>query len=127
MQSTSWTVALSLLLIFGCFATAAAIQMRLDRARALDSAAHFEARRAGEIATDFAATLDRYAALGAAFANAQVTPETSAVLSEVGGSALLNIAVLDASGHPLFEMKHAATDLPPLDLETVAQKRFLER
>lgn len=125
MQSTSWTVALSLLLIFGCFASAAAIQMRLDRARALDSAAHFEARRAREIATDLAAVLERYAALGAAFANAQVTPETSAALSEVGGSALLNIAVLDSFGHPLFEMKHAATDLPPLDLETVAQKRFL--
>ena len=66
------------------FASAAAIQLRLDRGRALDQAAQFEGRRAGEIASDLGAMLDRFAALGRAFANARGTAETAAALSEAG-------------------------------------------
>jgi signal transduction histidine kinase len=115
-----WTVAISIILIFGSFISAAVIQMRRDRAHALDQAAFIETRRAQEIASDFSATLDRYAALGAAFANAQSNTETSAALSEAGGPVLQNIAVLDGSGRPLFELKHAPKDLVPLDTGVLA-------
>ncbi|HEX3943419.1 MAG TPA: hypothetical protein VHW69_04960, partial [Rhizomicrobium sp.] len=110
-----WTVLISIILIFGSFVSAAVIQMRRDRAHALDQAAFMETRRAQEIASDFSATFDRYAALGAAFANAQSNTETSAALSEAGGAVLQNIAVLDGAGQPLFELKHAPKDLLPLD------------
>src|SRR5690242_6891305 len=98
-------VVISVLLITGSFAAAAAIQMRLDRARALDQAAYLESRRAAQVATDFSATLERYVALGAAFANSTGTAETSAALSEVGGVALRNIAILSRNGELLYEMK----------------------
>ena len=114
-RNVRWTVLISLVLIFGSFVSAAIIQMRRDRAHALDEAAFMESRRAQELASDFAATFDRFAALGAAFANAQANTETSAALSEAGGPALQNIAVLDDAGRPLFEMKHAPRDLLPLD------------
>jgi signal transduction histidine kinase len=110
-----WTVLISIILIFGSFVSAAVIQMRRDRAHALDQAAFMETRRAQEIASDFSATFDRYAALGAAFANAQSNTETSAALSEAGGAVLQNIAVLDGAGQPLFELKHAPKDVLPLD------------
>jgi len=116
-------VVLSVLLIAGSFASATAIQMRLDRSRALEQAAWLESRRARELATDFAATLDRYAALGTAFATATGTAETSAALSEAGGPALANIAVLSNTGAPLYEMKgdpSAFLPLPP-DAEALAR------
>ncbi|HWA30740.1 MAG TPA: HAMP domain-containing sensor histidine kinase [Rhizomicrobium sp.] len=105
---------LSVILIAGSFAAAAAIQMRLDRSRALDQAAYLESRRAAEIATDFAGILDRYVALGGAFANSTGTAETSAALSEVGGKGLLNIAVLSKDGRPLYEMKSDPSSFLPL-------------
>ncbi|HEY7978535.1 MAG TPA: HAMP domain-containing sensor histidine kinase [Rhizomicrobium sp.] len=105
---------LSVVLIAGSFASAAAIQMRLDRSRALDQAAYLESRRSAEIATDFAATLERYVALGSAFANSTETAETSAVLSEVGGKALRNIAILSRSGQLLYEMKSNPSAFLPL-------------
>lgn len=114
-RNVRWTVLISLVLIFGSFVSAAIIQMRRDRAHALDQAAFMESRRAQELASDFAATFDHYAALGAAFANAQANSETSAALSEAGGPALQNIVVLDGGGGPLFEMKHAPRDILPLD------------
>ncbi len=108
------TVAISLVLIAGCFASTAAIQMRLDRARALDQASLFETQRAHELSGELAAALDRYAALGAAFANAQ-SAESSAALSEAGGAALKNIVVLDADGGLRSEMKTAPAGFLPLD------------
>lgn len=107
-------VVLSVVLITGSFASAAAIQMRLDRARALDQAAYLESRRAAQVATDFAATLERYVALGAAFANSTETAETSAALSEVGGVALRNIAILSRNGQLLYEMKSNPSAFLPL-------------
>ncbi len=120
-RNVRWTIVLSILLIFGSFVSAAIIQMRLDRMRALDQAATIELRRAQETASDLGATLDRFAALGAAFANAEVSAETSAALSEAGGPALQNIAVLDGAGHLLFEMKRAPKDILPLDAATLAR------
>ena len=110
-----WTVVISILLIFGSFVSAAVIQMRRDHANALNQAALMEGRRAQELAIDFATTFDRYAALGAAFANAEPSAETSAALSEAGGPALQNMAVLDGAGRLLFEMRHTPKDILPLD------------
>jgi signal transduction histidine kinase len=112
-RNVRWTVPI-------CIISAAVIQMRRDRAHALDQAAFMETRRAQELAADFSSTFDRYAALGVAFANAQMNAETSAALSEAGGPALQNIAVLDAAGQPLFELKHAPKDLLPLDRNTLS-------
>jgi signal transduction histidine kinase len=115
------TAAITLILICGSFASAAAVQLRLDRGRALDQAAQFETRRAQEIANDLAATLDRFAALGVAFANARGTAETAAALSEAGGAALRNIVVLSRDGSALSEMKGAPGPLLPVDTATLSQ------
>ena len=114
-RNVRWTVLISIVLIFGSFVSAAVIQMRRDRAHALNQAAFMESRRAQEIASDLASAFDRFAALGAAFANVQENVETSAALSEAGGPAVQNIAVLDGAGGLLFEMKHAPRELLPLD------------
>ena len=119
-RSVRWTVIISLLLIFGSFVSAAIIQMRLDRIHALDQARAIETRRAVEMASDSAQTFDRYASLGIAFANAEVNAETSAALSEAGGAALTNIAVLDQSGRLFSEMNRPPTDLLPLDPGTLS-------
>lgn len=107
------TVAIAFLLICGSFASAAAIQLRLDRGRALDQAAQFEARRAQEIAAGLSDMLDRFAALGSAFANAAGTADASAALSEAGGRTLKNIAVLSRDGSVLAAMNGAPAGLPP--------------
>ena len=116
-----WTVLISILLIFGSFVSAAVIQMRRDHEHALGQAAVIEARRAQELASDFTSTFDRYAALGAAFANAEPSVETSAALSEAGGPALQNVAVLDRSGRLLFELKRRPKDLLPLESMTLSR------
>jgi signal transduction histidine kinase len=105
------TVVISLIAIAGSFASAAALQMRLDRMRALDQASAFETRRAHELSGELAAAFGRYAALGAAFANAQ-SADATAALSDAGGAALKNIVVLDANGGLLSEMKTAPGFLP---------------
>jgi signal transduction histidine kinase len=120
-RNVRWTVLISIVLIFGSFVSAAVIQMRLDRMHALSQASLIEARRARETASDLGTVLDGYAALGSAFANAQLNAETSAALSEAGGAALENIAVLDGTGHLLFEMKRAPKDILPLDAATLAR------
>jgi signal transduction histidine kinase len=63
------TVAVSLILICGSFAAAAALQMRFDRVHALGQARYFEARRARDLAVVAGAALDRIAGLGRAFAD----------------------------------------------------------
>lgn len=114
------TVIVCLVLICGSFTSAALIQMRNDRARALSQAAEFGTRRAQEMAADLSTALDGYAAIGRAFANAATNPETSAALSEAGGAALRNIVVLDASGTLQSEMLKMPGDLLPLDTVTIA-------
>ncbi|HUB84855.1 MAG TPA: ATP-binding protein [Rhizomicrobium sp.] len=116
-------VLLSVILIGGSFASAAVIQMRLDHARALDQATFLETRRAEETARDFSATLDRYVALGTAFATATGSAETSAALSEAGGAALKNIAVISQDGVPQFEMKGDPHTFLPLPATAWADAR----
>ncbi|HEY1632925.1 MAG TPA: HAMP domain-containing sensor histidine kinase [Rhizomicrobium sp.] len=113
------TVAIAFILIAGSFAAAAGLQMRLDRAHALTQAGHFTDRRAREIAADLSATLDRYAALGAAFANAG-SADGSAALSEAGGPALRNIALLSPSGQVVSELKSMPSGLLPLSPAALA-------
>ncbi len=108
------TVIACLVLICGSFASAALIQMRLDRARALSQAAMFTQRRAQEMATDLAAALDHYRAIGEAFASDATGAETAAALWEAGGAPLRNIAVLDRNGRLVSEMTTAPTELLPL-------------
>jgi len=117
------TVIVCVALICGSFASAALIQMRLDRAGALSQAAMFSQRRAQETAMDLAAALDRYRAIGAAFASAGTSAETSAALSEAGGAPLRNIAVLDWDGQLLSELTGAPTELLPVSADALAQAR----
>ena len=63
-----YTVPVCILLICGCFAAAALLQMRLDRSHALAQAATSEQARIQMIARTTSQTLDRYARLGAVFA-----------------------------------------------------------
>jgi signal transduction histidine kinase len=123
LRNIRFTIVLSLVLICGSFAGAAVVQMRLDHMHAMDQAAMFTARRAQEIATDLSTTLGRYQALGTAFANATESAETGAALSEAGGSALANIAVLDSHGKLLSELKSAPKGFLPLDPVLLAQAR----
>jgi signal transduction histidine kinase len=117
------TVILSVVLICGSFAAAATIQMRNDRMHALSQAASFDEQRAGEIAVDLAASLNRYAALGAAFAGTATTAETSAALSEAGGTALRNIAVLDIRGELQSELRGSPKGFLPLTPEQLNAAR----
>ena len=113
------TVAVSVVLICGSFAAAAFIQMRNDHAHALSEAATFDNERAQELALDLGGELDRYAAIGAAFTNAASSAETSAALSEAGGKALRNIAVLDPrNGMLQSELTSAPKDFLPLPPDT---------
>lgn len=120
-RNVRWTIVISILLIFGSFVSAAVIQMRMDRTHALNQAALIQSQRAEELASEFSATFDRYAALGTAFANSQISAETSAALSDAGGAALQNIAVLDGAGQLAFEMKRPPKDLLPLNGTIVTQ------
>jgi signal transduction histidine kinase len=116
-------VVLSLILISGSFASAAIIQMRLDREHALAQAASLDARQAGSLAAELSSALERYAAIGRGFANATMDAESAAALSEAGGSAMRNIAVLDMSGHLISEMKGAPQGLLPLSSAILAEAR----
>src|SRR3954471_21376905 len=68
LRDNRYTVPICIILICGCFAAAALLQMRLDRTHALAQAASFERQRAGAIAIAAGQTLDRYARMGAVFA-----------------------------------------------------------
>jgi signal transduction histidine kinase len=90
------TVPLCIILICGSFAATALLEMRLDKNHALDQARHFERARAADLARATAASLDRYARMGAVFA---AGPEEyrSADLSRAE-PAIRDIAVWDAGG-----------------------------
>ncbi len=117
------TVVLSVFLICGSFAAAAAIQMRNDRLHAIAEAAAFDSRRAREIALDLAGALDRYAAIGKAFATATSSAETSAAISESGGTALRNIAVLNSHGRLESELTGSPDNILPLSTDTLDAAR----
>jgi signal transduction histidine kinase len=127
LRSAGWnvraTVIVCVVLICGSFACAAVIQMQRDRTHALTQATSFTARRAEEMATDLGAVLDRYASVGAAFASARGSAETSAALAQAGGASLRNIVMLDANGKPVSEMLGSPAGVLPLSREVLAQAR----
>src|SRR3954462_12890974 len=84
------TVPICLVLIFGSFAAATALSMRMDRSHALNEAALFESARARDLAAVAGASLDRFAQLGSVYA---AHPDTDPQLP-----GLINIAVFDRSG-----------------------------
>src|SRR6185369_2273373 len=67
-RDSRYAIPICIILICGCFAAAALLQMRLDRSHALAQAAGFERERVAAIAAAAGQTLDRYARLGAVFA-----------------------------------------------------------
>jgi signal transduction histidine kinase len=97
VRDSRYTVPVCILLICGCFAAAALLQMRLDRAHALSEAANFERQRAAIIAQQTGRVLDRYARLGQVFA---ASPEQyrSADLSRAE-PAIRDIIVWGADGN----------------------------
>jgi signal transduction histidine kinase len=113
----------SLVLISGCFASAALIQMRLDRAHALSAAADHQEQRAQDLAGTLGDALDRYAAIGAGFASASLDAESAAALAEAGGTALTNAVVLDEQGRLISELKGSPLGLLPLSPQILAQAR----
>jgi signal transduction histidine kinase len=94
------TVVISLILICGSFAAAAALQMRFDRVHALGQATYFEGRRAHDIAAVTGAALDRIAGLGRAFANGR------AVIAQDG---VRNIAVFSDNGRLIATLTGSTT------------------
>ncbi|HWU25857.1 MAG TPA: HAMP domain-containing sensor histidine kinase, partial [Rhizomicrobium sp.] len=94
-----------------------------DRANALALASSFDSRRAREIALDLSATLNRYAAIGTAFATAAMSAETSAALSESGGAALRNIAILNQKGVLQSELTGPPENILPLSKTTLDAAR----
>jgi len=91
-----YTVPICIILICGCFAAAALLQMRLARSHALAQAATFERERTGIIARATGQSLDRYARLGAVFA-ASPQQYRSADLGQAE-PAIRDILVWDAAG-----------------------------
>src|SRR5262249_22862823 len=70
VRDSRYTVPICIILICGCFAAAALLQMRLDRSHTLAQAASFERERAIAVAGATGQALDRYARLGLVFAAA---------------------------------------------------------
>jgi signal transduction histidine kinase len=105
-----FTVPICIILICGCFAAAALLQMRLDRSRALAQATVFERARAGDIARAAGQSLDRYARLGAVFA-ASPQQYRSADLARAE-PAIRDIAVWGADGVQRARFDATAAPLP---------------
>lgn len=111
----------SLLLISGCFASAALIQMRLDRMHAISAAESHQEQRAQDLAGTLGDALVRYAAIGTGFASSSLDAESAAALAEAGGAALTNAVVLDKQGHLISELKGSPVGLLPLSAEILAE------
>ena len=107
LGNARFVVIVSVVLISGTFASAAVIQMRLDRERALGAAAAFESRQAASLAAAVSDSIDRLVALAHGFAGNSLDAESAAALAEAGGRALQNVSVIDARGHVLSDMKQA--------------------
>jgi signal transduction histidine kinase len=110
------TVLVSVVLICGSFAAAAALQMRNDRMHALAQAEYFETRRAEDVAAASQASLERIADLGRAFADGR---EVGAVAGALG---VRNITVFDRTGLELATLRDGvAVALPAGALDKTAR------
>jgi signal transduction histidine kinase len=108
-RDSRYAIPICIILICGCFAAAALLQMRLDRAHALAEAAKFERQRAAALAVTTAATLDRYARLGLVFATAPQQYRSA----DLGRAepAIRDIAVWGPDGSPQARFKATAAPL----------------
>ncbi|HEY4944262.1 MAG TPA: HAMP domain-containing sensor histidine kinase [Rhizomicrobium sp.] len=109
-RNIRFTVLACVVLICGCFAAAAALQMRNDRVHALAQAQYFEARRAADVAAAAAVTLDRIAAIGRDFADGKPVDGTVDGVS--------NITVFDNTGLALTTLDSVNNPSLPLDAIT---------
>ena len=105
-RDTRLAVPVCIILICGCFAAAALLQMRMDRSHALAQASVFERERAVTMARATAQTLDRYARLGSVFA-ASPQQYRSADLARAE-PAIADIMVWNADGSPQARFDAAA-------------------
>jgi signal transduction histidine kinase len=105
-----YTVPICIILICGCLAAAALLQMRLDRSHALAQAAAFERARVAAVARATGRTLDRYARLGEVFASAPQQYRSA----ELGRSepAIRDILVWDADGRQQAGLQASAQASP---------------
>ncbi len=109
VRDSRYTIPICIILICGCFAAAALLQMRLERARALTAATNFEREHTLAIAQATAATLDRYARLGQVFAAAPQQYRSA----DLGRAepAIRDIAVWGADGSPQARFNATAAPL----------------
>jgi signal transduction histidine kinase len=114
LRDGRYAVPICIILICGCFAAAALLQMRLDRSHALAQAASFEHKRIEIIARATGATLDRYARLGAVFA-ASPAQYRSADLGRAE-PAIRDILVWDAAGNPRAQWLASGAEILRPDL-----------
>jgi hypothetical protein len=108
-RDSRYTIPICIILICGCFAAAALLQMRLDRAHALAEAAKFERQRTAALAVTTGETLDRYARLGLVFAAAPQQYRSA----DLGRAepAIRDIAVWAADGSPEARFNASAAPL----------------
>jgi len=100
-----YTIPVCIILICGCFAAAALLQMRLDRSHTLAQAATFEHQRTQALARTTGQALDRYARLGAVFAAApEQFRSTELTRAE---PAIRDILVWDADGRQRAHLQAA--------------------
>jgi signal transduction histidine kinase len=118
-----FTVPLCIILICGSFAATALLQMRLDKSHALAQAARFEQARAADLADATAATLNRYARMGAVFA-AGPAEYRSADLGRAE-PAIRDIAVWDAKGLQQARLDATATQSLPRPVMIGARMVFV--
>jgi signal transduction histidine kinase len=118
-RNIRFVVPACIILVCGSFAAAALVQMRLERAHALDQATTFAQRSATERAAAVGGTLDRFARMGAVFAE---SPQQyrSADLARAE-PAIRDIAVFDAHGALLSRLNATATAAWPAPAFTGAR------
>ncbi len=100
-----FTVLACVVLICGCFAAAAGLQMRNDRVHALAQAQVFEAERAADAAAAAGAAFDRLATTGRAYADGRDV--------DLGAEGIRTISVFDGAGLALRTLdSHDTPSLP---------------
>lgn len=107
MRDARLTVPVCIILIFGSFAAAAVIQMRLERAQALAEATRYQQLHTADLARAAGLALDRYARLGRLYAD---TLHPALARAE---PSIRNIALFDANGTAIATLRPGTVAKPP--------------
>ncbi len=91
--------ALLVLLILACFVAATALQVQRDYSHTLAMGASYADAQAQVLAGEAGRTLDRLAALGAAYVNAVDDSSAAQIIQSTESDRVLNIALADADGN----------------------------